>query len=88
MRAEHLPEPAVGALGDQVDVHLADRGQEAVGVVLLPDAAAGKPEPQPVAERQRPALRNAPNMPGTPSGVIATSGPPSRTHSAETASGW
>ena len=34
-RPEDLPEVLVAALADQVEVHLAERGQEAVGVVLL-----------------------------------------------------
>ena len=32
MRAEHVPQPFVTALGEQVQVDLAQRGQEAVGV--------------------------------------------------------
>jgi hypothetical protein len=33
VRAEHLPQLLVAAFGDQVLVDLAERGQEAVGVV-------------------------------------------------------
>ena len=48
--AEHAPERAVGSLGNEVDVHVADRGQEAVRVVLLPGPAAGEPETVAVAQ--------------------------------------
>ena len=52
-RAERLPQPAMRALGDQVDVHIPERRQEPVGILLLPRAPAGKPEPKPVADRHR-----------------------------------
>ena len=56
MGAEDAPERAVGSLGDQVDVHVADGGEEAVRVVLLPGAAAGELEAEAVPEREGPAL--------------------------------
>jgi hypothetical protein len=50
VRAEHLPQPLVAALGDEVQVELAERRQEAVRVVALPVVPVGKPEAQPIGE--------------------------------------
>ena len=32
MRAEHLPQPFVATLGEQVQIHLAQGGQEAIRI--------------------------------------------------------
>ena len=86
--AEGLPETPVRALGDQVHVDVADRGEKAVRIVLLPARAAGKVESEAVAQRERPPGKERGEDARRPGGVTSGCVSSARSRSARTASGW
>jgi hypothetical protein len=49
--AEHIPEPPVGALSEEMEIELTDTARESVGILPLPDVAIGIVEAQPIAQR-------------------------------------
>ena len=53
MGAQHLPQPAVRALAEEVAIDLTDTAGEAVGILPLPGIAVGKVKAQPIAQRHR-----------------------------------
>jgi hypothetical protein len=50
--AEHLPQPPMGALSEEMEIELADAARKAVGILPIPDVAVGKVEAQPIAQRR------------------------------------
>ena len=89
MGAEHVVQPLVRALGDQVQVDVAERRREAVRVVELPGVAVGKAEADAVRELPGPQVRQRTRptgrRPAAPSAAIPPFG---ATSHAALASGW
>src|SRR5512140_533980 len=53
MRAEHLPEQAMRALVEEMQIDIADGGKEAIWIAALPRGTTREVEAKPISNRER-----------------------------------